>query len=408
MSGEDDTFDIDIYGDETNEQQEPSRQMHQEQNPEDRLFDDDDVEYDAPSSHEQNGAGSNNSNNQAHQDNTMAGSTQGTKRKADEIEIDDFQQQQQQNAQQAEQQPSQPPQQQQQQMPSGPSNSTPRPASTAPVDPNATSALKLLDMQWWITEEHIREFCRRAKVEHEVRDLAFGEHKINGKSRGEAYLELNSVQSAAAVKRAVEERHAPVAGETEGRRKNQVQCWYCPIGNPFKGRDSGQATKKDAGAYNAAPARGGFNRGGGFPNRGAGFQARGGGFQGRGGYQNPTPQPPAWGMNTNMGAGYTNPMMAMGGMNNMAMGGFNNMAGMMGGRGNFGGGMGGMNNMMNMGARGNMMGARGGMMNNRGGWGGNFGAGGGMQPGGYGGNPGYGMGQPGGMQNGPNKKMRGD
>ncbi|CAK1359712.1 unnamed protein product [Cercospora beticola] len=384
MSGEDDTFDLDIYGDESQAQEQAqNEQQHQEEeNPEDRIdFGDDSY----PSYEEQQHI--------THQEQQDAPSAQtGQKRKAPDDGHDEHQQ-------------------------SGPpanGTSSARPASSTPattsVEPNATQALKLSELHWWTTEEDLRAFCAQAEVETQLRDIAFGEHKINGKSRGEAYLEFDTPAATSAVKRAVEAREDPVpkedgTGSTEGKRKNQFQVWYVGLGNPFKGRDSGQATKKDAGAYNSAPQRGGFQRGG-YQDRGrGGFQPRGGFQGGRGGFQQQQNQQGFGGMNNGYGYGsgnpmmsgvMANPMMAMG-MNGMGFrGGFGGMGGMMGnnamGRGGFGGG----------GARGGGYG-----MGGRGGYqGGGFQGGQGFQGGGMGQQGGYGYQQQQGMQAGANKRAR--
>lgn len=360
MSGEDDTFDLDIYGDEENQQQKQQQQQQQEENPEDRIdFGDDSYDQNGNADDAQQDA--NATIKEDASSNQTAAAAAGQKRKAPDDGYDDHQNTTNATAATA----------------ATPSNSaTPsvRPtssAATAQVDPNATLALKLSELHWWTTEEDLRSFCATAGVESELIDIAFGEHKINGKSRGEAYLEFSSREACSAVKKAVEARDEPVKQEDgkvalEGKRKNQFQVWYADqrLGNPFKGRDSGQATKKDAGAYNSAPVRGGGYqgaRGGGFQPRG-GFQSRGGGgFQSRGGGYQQQQNPQAFGMNgagggaagfgnaygaanPMMGGMMANPMMAMG----MGFRGGFGGAGMMGGgggmRGNFnarGGGYGG-------------------------------------------------------------------
>ncbi|KAM3421221.1 hypothetical protein BST61_g1628 [Cercospora zeina] len=373
MSGEDDTFDLDIYGDESQaqEQAQNEQQYQEEENPEDRIdFGDDSY----PSYEEQQ-------DNTRHEQQVAPSVQTGQKRKAPDDDHDEHQ---------------------------SAATANGQPASFTPVttfvEPNATQALKLSELHWWTTEEDLRGFCAVAEVETQLRDIAFGEHKINGKSRGEAYLEFDTPAAASAVKRAVEAREDPVVKDdstvpTEGKRKNQFQAWYVGLGNPFKGRDSGQATKKDAGAYNSAPQRGGFQRGG-YQDRGrGGFQQRGGFQGGRGGFQQQQNQQGFGGMNGGYGYGGGNPMMAnmMGnpmmamGMNGMGFrGGFGGMGAMMGnnamGRGGFGGG----------GARGGGYG-----MGGRGGFhGGGFQGSQGFQGGGYG----YQQQQ--GMQAGANKKPR--
>jgi hypothetical protein len=53
-----------------------------------------------------------------------------------------------------------------------------------PIDPNATSALMISDLNWWNTDDDIRGWVRDAECESELRDITFSEHKVNGKSKG--------------------------------------------------------------------------------------------------------------------------------------------------------------------------------------------------------------------------------
>jgi hypothetical protein len=259
---------------------------------------------------------------------------------------------------------------------------------TPAKDPYAMPALRLTELQWWTTEEDLRSFCAKAGVEDQLKELSFGEHKINGKSRGEAYLEFDSASAAEKVKTEVEKAVDASATESGAKRKDWL-IEYTQVGNGFKMAAVNTAPKKDyqqQGGYNRGnynnTDRGNFHSRGNF--RGGGFQNRGGGFNNRGGmYQQSNPSQGGWGagngMMPNMGGAGFNPMMA--GMN--MMGGFNNNMGR--------GGMMGMN-PMGMG-RGGMMGMNMGMMG-RGGWNGGFqgqgnamgqqgwqGGGGGMQQG---------------------------
>lgn len=53
-----------------------------------------------------------------------------------------------------------------------------------PIDPGATNALLVSEMQWWVTEDEIRGWIRSASCEDELKDITFSEHKVNGKSKG--------------------------------------------------------------------------------------------------------------------------------------------------------------------------------------------------------------------------------
>jgi hypothetical protein len=405
---EDDTFDIDIYGDDGQDQAQENNQ-----DGDDLIFDDDEITA-QPSTNKPSHA-TNGTSQEA------PSAPQGTKRKAQDDD-EEFGQTQ------------------QALVPSQANNS-----QTAQVEPGAMPALRLAELHWWTTEEDVRAFCARAGVEGELREITFGEHKINGKSRGEAYLEFNSARAASATKAEIESVKTSESAKKDGstptpaQRANPFTVTYCPVNNPFKGRDGGASGKKDynnSGAYNNSNTnnRGGYNnnfqnRGGYNNNRGGGFQNNRGNFNNnRGGFQNHNnnhnggmnPQAAGnvggWPAMNPMAAmnGFNpamNPMMGM--MNNMAaqqMGGFANMmaaqqrgggaAGMMGrGAGMMGRGGMGMGGMMNGGA-----GA------GRGGWGGFGGAGAaagfnpammGQQQGGQQ------QGQGGfGMQGGQNKRMK--
>jgi hypothetical protein len=53
-----------------------------------------------------------------------------------------------------------------------------------PVDPGATTALIVSELNWWNTDDDVRGWVRQAGCEHELKDITFSEHKINGKSKG--------------------------------------------------------------------------------------------------------------------------------------------------------------------------------------------------------------------------------
>jgi hypothetical protein len=53
-----------------------------------------------------------------------------------------------------------------------------------PVDPGATSAIMISDLNWWNTDDEIRGWARQANCEDELKDITFSEHKVNGKCKG--------------------------------------------------------------------------------------------------------------------------------------------------------------------------------------------------------------------------------
>lgn len=52
------------------------------------------------------------------------------------------------------------------------------------VDPGASSALMVSEVQWWVTDDDIRGWSNQCKCEDELKDVTFNEHKVNGKSKG--------------------------------------------------------------------------------------------------------------------------------------------------------------------------------------------------------------------------------
>jgi hypothetical protein len=53
-----------------------------------------------------------------------------------------------------------------------------------PIDPGATAALMINDVNWWISEEDIRGWANQSGCEDELIEATFNEHKVNGKSKG--------------------------------------------------------------------------------------------------------------------------------------------------------------------------------------------------------------------------------
>ena len=52
------------------------------------------------------------------------------------------------------------------------------------LDPGATAALMLSELNWWTTDDDIRGWLREGDCEDSIKDLTFSEHKVNGKSKG--------------------------------------------------------------------------------------------------------------------------------------------------------------------------------------------------------------------------------
>lgn len=53
-----------------------------------------------------------------------------------------------------------------------------------PVDPSATASLLISELQWWNTEDEVRNWVHDADCEDELKEITFSEHKVNGKSKG--------------------------------------------------------------------------------------------------------------------------------------------------------------------------------------------------------------------------------
>ena len=53
-----------------------------------------------------------------------------------------------------------------------------------PIDPGATTALLISDLHWWNTDDDIRGWINQAQCEDELKEVTISEHKINGKSKG--------------------------------------------------------------------------------------------------------------------------------------------------------------------------------------------------------------------------------
>lgn len=218
-----------------------------------------------------------------------------------------------------------------------------------PIDPGATTAILISELHWWNTDDDIRGWVNQAQVEDELKEITFSEHKVNGKSKGQAYVEFSSQQAATAAKHKISS-----FGEGQQYVKKHTVVYSNPNVNPFRTlpKDAPIRAGKE-GPSN--PGRGGYNndRGNTNGNFGGGFRGRTPGYNARGSMNN--------NMN-NFNRNFSNPAMGnmggnfnsgMGGfpngpMGNQFGGGFNNRGGIMGNMrgGGMRGGRGGMNGMM--------------------------------------------------------------
>ncbi|KAL9600626.1 MAG: hypothetical protein Q9219_003059 [cf. Caloplaca sp. 3 TL-2023] len=230
-------------------------------------------------------------------------------------------------------------------------------------DPAATTALFITDLHWWVTDDDVRGWANQNQCEDELEDVTFNEHKVNGKSKGQAYVLFKSPQAATATKQRIES-----FGDGQQYSKKFTVTYTNPFTNPFR------TLPKDGPARNGNPSTNrssaGFGSSGSMPGQQTGYSSyrggRGGGYNSRGN-MNAMPSYNRGGFQQPMG-GFQNPSMGnfqgMGGM--QSYGGFQNRGGMMGNMrgGSMGirGGRGGMgtNGMMGM-PMGGMMGGMAGM-----------------------------------------------
>ncbi|KZT39973.1 hypothetical protein SISSUDRAFT_1113447 [Sistotremastrum suecicum HHB10207 ss-3] len=224
-----------------------------------------------------------------------------------------------------------------------------------------SDALYVGDLQWWTTDEDLRQTAQSIGVNIELKDITFSEHKVNGKSKGIAYIECHTHQAATIMKNWFDNN------EFQGRRASATFT-SASHGNPFRtlpkdpppreavrGGFSG-ATGMGRGATPViGAARGGVANGG---NTMGNLPTRGGHMGGMGMGLN---APIRGGMGMGMGMPMRGGMMGMPNMGGMPMRGM--MNGGYGGRGMNMAGMGGRGmGMMNQNVVGGM-GNRGGHFN---------------------------------------------
>jgi hypothetical protein len=150
------------------------------------------------------------------------------------------------------------------------------------LETGSTQALMISELHWWHTEDDIRAWVNTAQCEDELKDITFSEHKVNGKSKGQAYVNFESSAAASTVKHLIES-----LAEEKPARKFAVSYANHSL-NPFKTNPKDAPARKEEsrrGAYNSGPPHQPTYQNNGFRGRGGGNYNRGGGYN-AGSYNN--------------------------------------------------------------------------------------------------------------------------